>query len=376
MTVKASRCISVIALAIGMSALPGAIAPSSARSFETTSAPVFTNGASPGWSPDGRRIAYISTASDPDPDGPVNKLFVMSSRDGSHKQLLASVGSYDLNEVRWTSNHDVLFDMLPIGRPGGALDRVDTTTRRISRVGQVDELPGDGVSFVVSPDRKTLALTTRCDGSCSPHVPVMVGVVPASGGDVHRISPPRGDVEQEPSFSPDGTQLVLARGRLSESTGAGTGDCEIFVEPAAGGDARDLGVQGWSPTFSPDGHWIAFITAGEVAPGSTDLVVAIVPVDGGVPVALARAGTFSWSPTADRIAYATSIGDDGGVGIVDMQGNRRLLPLGRIHNINHSPQWSPDGTRIAFTGVPLTGKGVRNGVYVIGADGRGLRRLA
>lgn len=207
--------------------------------------PAFTNGASPGWSPDGQRIAYISTASDPDPDGPVNKLYVMSSRDGSHKQLLASVGSHDLNEVRWTSNHDVLSDMIPIGRPGGALDHVDTTTRRISRVGQVEELPGDGVSFVVSPDRKALALTTRCDGSCAPHVPVMVGVVPASGGHVHRMPPPQGDVEQETSFSPDRTQLVFARGPLSESTGAGTGGNEIFVEPVTGGDARDLGVQGY-----------------------------------------------------------------------------------------------------------------------------------
>jgi Tol biopolymer transport system component len=373
-----TRWLGLVALVAGICALPAAIAPSPARSFDRKLVPTFTNGASPAWSPDGRRIAYISTATDPNPDGPVDKLFVMSALDGSHKQLLASVGAYDLNEVRWTSNRQVVFDALPIGRPGGVLDRLDTTTRKVSPVGQVEELPGDGISFALSPDRSQVALTTRCDGSCTPHVPVMIGVVGASGGAVRRLPLPAGDVDQEPSFSPDGKQLVFARGPRSESTGAGTGGCEIFIEPAAGGDARDLGVQGWSPQFSPDGRWIAFITSGEIAPGSYNIIVAIIPVDGGKPVGLARADVFTWSPTSDRIAYATSNVQRGGstVGIVDVDGNRRPLPLAGIPNINHSPQWSPDGSQIAFTGVPATGRGLRNGVYVIGADGKGFRRLA
>ena len=41
------------------------------------------------------------------------------------------------------------------------------------------------------------------------------------------------------------------------------------------------------------------------------------------------------------------------------------------------PKWSPNGKRIVFTGFEASyPKNVRSGIYLIDADGHGLRRIA
>ncbi|MEO9176446.1 MAG: hypothetical protein ABI317_13110 [Gaiellales bacterium] len=297
---------------------------------------------------------------------------------------MTTVGRRGLNEVRWASNRQVLYDAEGPGDPG-VLKRIDVMTRTVWRIGPVDEVPAGGLYFNLSANRSLLALTTRCLGACKPHTYVEVGIAGASGGAVRQLPHSPGDDEQDASFSPDGKEVVFARGATTISHRAGEAYDELFVESTAGGPARDLGYDGWGPTFSPDGRWIAFITAGEVAPGVSKLIVAIIPADAGksrfiglrrpAPIGLARADMFTWAPHSDTIAYATNQ-DTGYLGTVDVTGHRHQFDLGGIRYINHTPQWSPDGTQIAFTGVPLTGKGLRNGIYVIGTDGRGMRRLA
>ncbi|HEY2741304.1 MAG TPA: hypothetical protein VGI69_03890 [Gaiellaceae bacterium] len=84
---------------------------------------------------------------------------------------------------------------------------------------------------------------------------------------------------------------------------------------------------------------------------------------------------LSWSPDGSQLAYTCWGGWHGTRGIftigVDGTGRRRLSPP--HFNLAFSPTWSPDGTQIAFS----TGETPRQSfVYVVGLDGRGMRRLA
>jgi dipeptidyl aminopeptidase/acylaminoacyl peptidase len=138
-----------------------------------------------------------------------------------------------------------------------------------------------------------------------------------------------------------------------------------------------------SPHWSPDGHMIAFVSArggGDDGPRSQ---VWLLPVDGGEARQLTHApdgaGEFAWSPDGSQIAFfsADSLShveaarqkkhDDAQV----YEGNRRFVHLwvttvatGDTRELAHgaytlsalaisgAPQWSPDGTRIAFVASP------------------------
>ena len=76
-----------------------------------------------------------------------------------------------------------------------------------------------------------------------------------------------------------------------------------------------------------------------------------------------------WSPNGDLIAYAGSgkvwvISASGGLSSVDVSPG-----IG-----GEAPSWSPDGTRLVFTGREPGS--YTTGVYVVNADGSGLRRLS
>ena len=69
-----------------------------------------------------------------------------------------------------------------------------------------------------------------------------------------------------------------------------------------------------------------------------------------------------WAPDGRRIAFATG----GRIGIVDADSRLRLLPTGTPRSAD-DPAWSPDGRRISFQ---------RGGqVLTMRADGGGLRYL-
>lgn len=138
---------------------------------------------------------------------------------------------------------------------------------------------------------------------------------------------------QSPSWSPGGTRIVFA---------AQNG---IYVMNADGTDVRRLSVYkgplacaDFEPSWSPDGTTIAWA----------------VRCDGG--------GLGIWTVRFDGSARSTLIDDGSG-----------------LSTYNH-PTWSPDGTRLAFEGGRLVygeapGPVTDTGVYVVGADGRGLRKL-
>lgn len=141
---------------------------------------------------------------------------------------------------------------------------------------------------------------------------------------------------------------------------------EVFVANQDGTGVRQLTStngdwQSQMPSWSPDGRWVAFESDRD--DGYSRIYV--VSSAGGSPRVVADRGTGpAWSPDGRRIAY-TSLG----IAIVkpDGTGSRQVTTDWR----DAGPAWSPDGRRLAFTST-------RDGnaeIYVVNADGTGLRRL-
>jgi dipeptidyl aminopeptidase/acylaminoacyl peptidase len=63
------------------------------------------------------------------------------------------------------------------------------------------------------------------------------------------------------------------------------------------------------------------------------------------------AGNLTWSPDGDRLAFVSSRGDHGFVGVYHLD-TEELVWLDPSVDSDGSPAWSPDGTRVAFIRTP------------------------
>jgi Tol biopolymer transport system component len=90
-------------------------------------------------------------------------------------------------------------------------------------------------------------------------------------------------------------------------------------------------------------------------------------------------GSFAWSPTSKLLAYTTTPGY-GRLVTVDVAGHRRILwANASFHYVTsdswNRPQWSPDGTKLVFMALHGEGRPPAAQVWVVGADGTGLRQV-
>ena len=180
---------------------------------------------------------------------------------------------------------------------------------------------------------------------------------PAGGGrDVHNWLP---------AWSPDGRQMAFTSNR--------DGNPDLYVMDADGKNVRRLtnhpGID-TTPTWSPQGHQIAFTSDRTGTPQ-----IYVVGVDG---TGLRRI-TFesycdrpTWSPAPyNEIAYSSRTGPGHDIKVVDLATNEvRQLTFGL--GTNESPSYSANGRHLAF--MSTRGSGSKQ-IWIIGRDGRGLRRL-
>ena len=310
----------------------------------------------PTWSPDGKQIAFVMHVAG---TGATQHLELVNAADGSGKRIVYSSNDACCGgPVQWSSAQRIVLD------DDYRVKTVDLATSRVKTI-------ADFSDFDVSKDGRSVAGWA----GGGPESKEIIGVVSITGKGYRLLPKPKNASDSQPDYSPNGKRLVFARAHV---TVGGAWPSSIVIEPATGGPARSLGVSGDLPRWSPDGRWIAFVGG---SPGAQ--AVLIVKPSGGRPRVLIHGrffnvlpGLFSWSPDSKRLAVVIGGGTTAALATIDLSGHRRQLDLGMGVAPLSTPQWSPDGKQIAFTGRASAHSGTRVDVYIIGADGRGLRRLS
>ena len=165
-----------------------------------------------------------------------------------------------------------------------------------------------------------------------------------------------------PSFSPDGKRIAFESRRDSLT--------DIYVMNIDGTNILNLTKNSKrnnsSPVWSPDGSMIAY---------ESDYDLIIANSDGRHPIKLADANQpmgMRWSPDGKKIAFAAEGTQYMEYYLLEIDGPSLIkLTEGAVAN-HFPPSWSPDGTKIVFMKAT---EDENEGIYIINADGSGLKRL-
>jgi Tol biopolymer transport system component len=205
----------------------------------------------------------------------------------------------------------------------------------------------------------------------------------------------------DPVWSPDGTRIAFTSSRSLDGSDSAWGfdNATIWVMNADGtgaspliNTARGMGDRNDYAVWSPDGARIAFLEQHFSKYAPPCLYVSIVNADGAGLRNLTYCESLSlyrpqWSPDGTKLAYSTSTGVtvetylplNIWVWNADGTGVNGLSTMNHAESIN--PEWSPDGTRIAFaSNRALDGSDAPNmnsteNIWVMNADGSGAKPL-
>jgi TolB protein len=216
--------------------------------------------------------------------------------------------------------------------------------------------------------------------------PFEICVVNADGSGFRQLTRHRG-FSIAPAWSPDGGRIVYA-------TTAGAEHLRLYVMNADGSGKRRLtrnrqGTDYADPQWSPDGDTIALaiLKSGETR-RSFDSSIALIDADGGNLRRLTRRRGAdelnpNWSPDGTRIAFEVNRLFDvrqSDIWLMNADGSgKRRITATRVYETY--PVFSPDGTRIAFASdrdnrrlsKERLGRGFE--LYTMALDGSGIVRV-
>lgn len=194
-----------------------------------------TNETSPVWSPDGRRIAFVS-------DRNRNREIYVMNADGNDHVNLTNDPSEDWTPSWSPDGQRIAFSSL---RDGNweiyAMNANGSNLRRLTQNNAIDFSPA------WSPDGQRIAFVSGRDGNLE------VYVMATDGSNQTRFAP-HPATDQSPAWSPDGLKLFWESYR--------DGNMEIYVANLDGSDLRNLTrnplADDHGPSCSPRGNRLAF----------------------------------------------------------------------------------------------------------------------
>ena len=210
--------------------------------------------------------------------------------------------------------------------------------------------PAADIQPAVSPDGREIAfVSNRAGGSdiiyAAPFLPLVGGdiwIMPALGGPARRIVQ-NGNC---PSWSPDGANLLYVHGTFRNA--------RIAVVPAAGGESRDVPIEGSSvqryffPSLSEDSRWLIYQNGQQIE---------VVPAAGGKAKVLARGESPAWGVGSTSVVYTNAMPGKGrtlwtspfSLARGEFSGRPEPLTFGRGGDVG--ARVSRDGKTIAFSAV-------------------------
>ena len=266
----------------------------------------------PSWSPDGKRIAFISDRDghpDRAPGWFTDEIYVMDA-DGGNEQNL--------------TNH-----------------------------------PSDDRSPSWSPDGTRIAFQSYRDNDRNHNIEIYV--MAADGSNLQRLTNNLA-ADEDPAWSPDGKRIVFSSAREGHFMDAHKNITdEIYVMDADGGNQQRLTENrnnDWDPVWSPDGQRIAF--AADRKGDRVKFDIYVMDADGGNQQKLTNNRIIdwdpSWSPNGERIAFVSTRDENSEIYVMDADGGN----LQNLTNHPHSdsgPAWlnspfsvSPAGKKFTIWG--------------------------
>jgi Tol biopolymer transport system component len=149
-----------------------------------------------------------------------------------------------------------------------------------------------------------------------------------------------------PTFSPDGTRVAFQWWSDRDEGFA------IYLKTVGSSEVTRL-VSGEDPSWSPDGHAIAFTDAYDAPPKTISPQGTGIRTLGDIP----SVGPVAWSPDSRYVAVARPMPEPGsvhGIYLVSIEtGKSRLIARSPVGD--GAPAWSPDGRRLAYASESSAG---------------------
>ncbi len=257
-----------------------------------TSPPAGTEGDSlPGFSPDGKTIAFIRSSSQTTDD-----LYLAPLAGGEPRRL--TFDNTSITGLAWTSDgRDMVFasrressihSLWRISTAGGTPERLPTIGRNI--VSPAISRQGDRLAYTQTLDDENI---WRLEIDSTGHGLTATSLIASTLTD------------DAPDYSPDGQKIVFASNR--------SGGYGIWVCDRDGTNPRELINRGPSltgtPRWSPDGHWIAFDSRSNDSGQEGNADIYVISAEGGQPRRI-TSGTFenivpSWSRDGKWIYFGS-----------------------------------------------------------------------
>jgi len=254
------------------------------------------------------------------------------------------------------------------------------TSRDVGRVLRADVTSSDGTTTVrnSSAPSAVVAMTPRVSRNGRIYADFaddrqFFGVVSqfADGSALQQLIPRFGSIAS-PAASPDGRLLVLATDRVDELDLATADGATIVALP--------FSARGQQPVWSPEGTRFAFVTGA----GSRQ-TIAVFDLLTGVETDLRDLGFPSvdgidWSPDGTKIAFSyipdAASAPQWDIAVVAADGRGPITPLTSTPENEHSPAWSPDGRSLTFTrGISAFLTAGDADLWMMNADGSGQHKL-